>query len=302
MYKSLHAYDRDKAMAEDAQTTAAQAQDRIMDPAVKKCPPAAALLPSLKANRSALITEAEKIPPNADMIISKREPLVAFIRFIDDAKANCQGKESPYAVAERQQAEAKMNVMSGSVSAEAGPSSSKAQITAWQQFLASKGCNPGPVDGAWGSMTAAATQRYKQGTCTGADGAPKPGGTVGYKPPPAQPVVAPPSPSPSPVPPVDSGRSSRAEIISGVPNSALAVGGLAIVALGIAVVVKKRRRGGGPDSIPKTRYQEPVEFAPVTLPMSRSTKSSRRPAPSTRRSSPSTRRAGSSGAKTKRSR
>lgn len=286
MYTSLNDYDRNQAMAEDAVVTSAQAMDRVNDPSVAKCPAASALLPSLKAARTALMTEAGMVPPDADAILPKREALVAIVRKIDEAKAACQGKESPYVIAERQKQEA--NRQGGMVGGEAGPGSTPAQIRAWQQILAAAGCNPGPIDGQWGAMTAAATQRFKQGTCAGAGA--KTGAAPAYKPPPAPPP-APVMPPPS-APPIDTGRSARADIISGVPNSALAVGGLAIVALGVAVIVKKRGRGYGPDSIPRTRYQEPADFGPMTVPMSRTSRSAKM----------SSRRPVSSRAKTKRSR
>lgn len=286
MYTSLNSYDRTAAVVEDAEVSAGMAMDRVNDPAVAKCPAAAALIPSLKSSRAALLSEAGFIPADADAIISKRDAMTAVIRKIDEAKAACQGKESPYVIAERQKQEA--NAQVGAVGAEAGPGSSKSQITAWQQILASKGCNPGPIDGQWGAMTAAATQRFKQGTCAGAGA--KTGAAPAYKPPPAPPP-APVMPPPS-APPIDTGRSARADIISGVPNSALAVGGLAIVALGVAVIVKKRGRGYGPDSIPRTRYQEPADFGPMTVPMSRTSRSA----------TMSSRRPASSRAKTKRSR
>lgn len=290
MYTSLNDYDRNQAMAEDAVVTSAQAMDRVNDPAVAKCPAASALLPSLKSARTALMTEAGMVPPDADAILPKREALVAIVRKVDEAKAACQGKESPYVIAERQKQEA--DRQSGSVGGEAGPGSSKAQITAWQQILASKGCNPGPIDGQWGSMTAAATQRFKQGTCAGAGAGAKTGVAPAYKPPPAPPLPPAPVAPPPSAPPIDTGRTARADIISGVPNSALAVGGLAIVALGVAVIVKKRGRGYGPDSIPRTRYQEPADFGPMTVPMSRTSRSAKM----------SSRRPASSRAKTKRSR
>lgn len=283
MYASFGSdYDQDAAIIEDANTVAAMANDwTTKNAAVAKCPQASALVPALLAARSALASATGYSPPDIKDVQAKRDAVTAMIRKVQGAVAACQGKEDPYAKAERDR-QAAAGGGSG-IPGQAGPASSKSEIAAWQTFLSQRGCNPGAIDGLWGPATAAATQRFNQGKCTGAGGVTPGGG--GYKPP--APPVAPPQPSPpvGPVAPPPPPETKKAEIISGIPNSALAVGGLALVALAAAVIVKKRRSSDyGSRSSRRTVYQEPMDFEPMTAPMSRTrpSASSRRPSSSRR--------------------
>ena len=82
MYTSL-GYDPDAAIVEDANTVASMANGwTTSNPAVAKCPQAAALVPQLLAARSALTTATGYIPPNVSDVQAKRDAVTALIRKI----------------------------------------------------------------------------------------------------------------------------------------------------------------------------------------------------------------------------
>lgn len=88
-------------------------------------------------------------------------------------------------------------------------------VVCWQRFLISQGFNLGPTgaDGDHGGKTEAATQAFK-----GSKGGPA--------------VKPPPKPDP---------KTTDASLISGVPDTALYVGGAGLVLLGVALIAKTRR-------------------------------------------------------------
>lgn len=278
-YGSLgaEAYDADKALIEDSKVVVMQAADVLNNPKMKACPAAAAVLPRLQSARDALDSSLRFDPPDIGQVRTLRDPVTALIREAANALAACQGKAAPYKTGGE------------GAAGQAGPGSSKAQVLAWQEFLVSKGCNPGTCDGLWGPATAAATSAYNAGKCSGTPGKcvyPKEGAPSGGQPPAPPPVTPGPPTSPG-APPEKRGEVTK-EFIAGVPNSALLVGGLAIAVLGVAVVVKKRGMPslGGGRGFSMGAFDEDYGPHSRTEPMSRT----RRSATSTRRSATTRRR------------
>lgn len=268
-----------KILVEDAKIVVVQARDILNNPKMQSCPAAAALIPQMQQARESLDTLLRFDVDLSDVakISEARDKVTWLYRQMSNALAACQGKAAPYPAG-------------GGTAGQAGPGSTQAQILAWQEFLVSKGCKPGTCDGLWGPNTAAATAAYNAGKCSGVPGkCVYPSGAGGKVAPPS-PITPPPAPPGPGAPPETRGEVTK-QFISGIPNSALVVGGLAIAVLGVAVVVKKRgmpdlgafsARGRGRDEYedygPRTRTR--------TAPMSRT----RRSAATTRRSATTRRR------------